>query len=287
MALVLLVSAGLMIRTFQALRTVEPGFTGCGASANHANLIPASLVAGAGTSHANAERNLDKLAAIPGVTSAGFASEMPMEGFGSRLGRNLCRGQGLCGQRHSRRCGCSRYVSPGFFHTAGTRMVAGREITWTEVYGLRPVVMISENLARELWGTPSAAIGKRLREFPKMPWHEVIGVVQDVRENGVQEKAPAIVYWPPMMDNLFGPGPAAGDANGDIRGPQRARGHGKFSEPGSAGRVVGEFESAAGVGADDAGGLRPIAGANFLHAGDAGDCGERWRWCWASSASMA
>ena len=55
--------------------------------------------------------------------------------------------------------------------------------------------MVSENLAREMWGTPSAAIGKRLREFPSTPWHEVIGVVQDVRENGVQEKTPEIVYW--------------------------------------------------------------------------------------------
>jgi predicted lysophospholipase L1 biosynthesis ABC-type transport system permease subunit len=67
--------------------------------------------------------------------------------------------------------------------------------------------MVSENLARELWGSPSAAIGKQLTEFPKMPWHEVIGVVQDVRENGVQAKAPEIVYWPTVMENLFGPGP--------------------------------------------------------------------------------
>jgi predicted lysophospholipase L1 biosynthesis ABC-type transport system permease subunit len=70
------------------------------------------------------------------------------------------------------------------------------------------VVMVSENLARELWGSPSAAIGKQLTEFPKMPWHEVIGVVQDVRENGVQAKAPEIVYWPTITENLFGPGPA-------------------------------------------------------------------------------
>jgi hypothetical protein len=85
--------------------------------------------------------------------------------------------------------------------------VAARELTWTEVYGLRPVVVISENLAREMWGTPSAAVGKRVREFSSMPWHEVIGVVQDARENGVQEKAPEIVYWPSMMANLYGPGP--------------------------------------------------------------------------------
>ena len=65
--------------------------------------------------------------------------------------------------------------------------------------------MVSENLARELWGTPSAALGKQLREFSSMPWHEVIGVVQDVAENGVHEDAPAIVYWPSMMNDLYGP----------------------------------------------------------------------------------
>jgi predicted permease len=101
-----------------------------------------------------------------------------------------------------------KHVSPGFFGTTGTRIIAGRELTWSEVYGLHPVVMVSENLARELWGSPSAAIGKQLTEFPKMPWHEVIGVVQDVRENGVQANAPEIVYWPTIMANLFGPGPA-------------------------------------------------------------------------------
>jgi predicted permease len=77
-------------------------------------------------------------------------------------------------------------------------MVAGREVTWADIYGSGPVVIVSENLARELWGTPGAAIGKRLREFPSMPWHEVVGVAEDVRENGVQEKAPEIVYWPSM-----------------------------------------------------------------------------------------
>jgi predicted permease len=88
--------------------------------------------------------------------------------------------------------------------TSGTRLIAGKEITWSDIYGLRPVVMISENLARDIWGTPAAAIGKQLREFPSMPWHEVIGVIQDVRERGVQDKAPEIVYWPPMMEYLFG-----------------------------------------------------------------------------------
>jgi hypothetical protein len=91
-----------------------------------------------------------------------------------------------------------KYASPDFFKTAGTRLVAGREITWPEVYDLRPVVVISESLARELWGTPAAAIGKRLRQRPDTPAHEVIGVVQDVRENGANQDAPPIVYWPSM-----------------------------------------------------------------------------------------
>jgi ABC-type antimicrobial peptide transport system permease subunit len=65
--------------------------------------------------------------------------------------------------------------------------------------------MLSENLAREFWGSPSAAIGKRIRQYPDSPWQEVIGVVQDVRQNGIQEKAPDIVYWPVLMRNYFAP----------------------------------------------------------------------------------
>jgi predicted permease len=98
-----------------------------------------------------------------------------------------------------------KYVSPDYFRTNGTRLIAGRELTWTEVYGQRPVAIISENLARESFGTPSAALGKRLREFPDMSWHEVVGVVEDVRENGVQDKAPAMVYWPSMAYGIYGP----------------------------------------------------------------------------------
>ena len=46
------------------------------------------------------------------------------------------------------------YVSPGYFHTAGTRIVAGRDFTWAEIYGVRPIGIVSEGLARELWGSP-------------------------------------------------------------------------------------------------------------------------------------
>ena len=207
MALVLLVSAGLMIRTFQALRTVDPGFT----DAQHLQVmrisIPGSLVADPQQVTRIQNEILDKLAAIPGVKFTGFVSEMPMEGFDSDWDEIFADDK-VYSEDAIAPLRLYKYVSPGFLKTAGTRLVAGREFTWSEVYGLRSVVMVSENFAREMWGTPSAAIGKRLREFSKMPWHEVIGVIQDVREKGVQEKSPEIVYWPPMMENLFGPGPA-------------------------------------------------------------------------------
>jgi predicted permease len=204
MALVLLVSAGLMIRTFLELRGVDPGF----ADAQHLQTmrisIPDSLLSEPERVMRTQNAILDKLQAIPGAQSAAFVSEMPMEGFGSDwdaiYAQDKTYSDGVIPPLH-----LFKYVSPGLYAAAGTRIVAGRDVTWTEIYGLRPVIMVSENLAREVWGSPSAAIGKRLREFESMPWHEVIGVIQDVRENGVQTNAPEIVYWPAMVNNRFAP----------------------------------------------------------------------------------
>jgi hypothetical protein len=67
------------------------------------------------------------------------------------------------------------------------------------------VAVVSSNLARESWGSPSAALGKRFRDLPDTPLFEVVGVVEDVHVNGVQEKAPAIVYWPSMVTGIYGP----------------------------------------------------------------------------------
>ncbi|MGA3238107.1 MAG: ABC transporter permease [Bryobacteraceae bacterium] len=205
MALVLLVSAGLMIRTFQALRTVEPGFTHAEHLQTTRISIPSSLVAEPQRVIRVQNDILDRLAAIPGVTSVGFASEMPMEGFDSNWDAIFAEDKTDTGAVPPMRF--FKYVSPGFFQTAGTRIMAGRELTWIDVYNQRPVVMVSANLARELWGSPSAALGKRLREFSSNPWREVVGVVEDVRENGVQKKAPEMVYWPTFMPNLYGPAP--------------------------------------------------------------------------------
>src|SRR6185437_7584228 len=75
------------------------------------------------------------------------------------------------------------------------------DFTWKETYDLEPKAIVSENLAREEWGSAAKAIGKRFREAPAEPWSEVIGVAENVHYNGVDERAPAIVYWPAMIQN--------------------------------------------------------------------------------------
>ena len=201
MAVVLLVSAFLMIRTFYALLSVDPGF----ADAPHLQTmrisIPTDLVSDPRMVERLQNNILDKLTMIPGVTSAGFADAAPMQGIEPNWDQVRVEGQSY--QHDDPPLRLFNYVAPGYFHTAGTSMIAGREFTWDEVYGLRNVAVVSENFARETWGSPSVAIGKRIRQFSNMPWKEVIGVVQDVRHNGVDEKAPAIVYWPSMMDDPY------------------------------------------------------------------------------------
>jgi predicted permease len=86
----------------------------------------------------------------------------------------------------------------------GNPLLAGRDLTWTDIYQKRQVVLISENFAREYWHVPADAIGKRIHENPKAPWREIIGVVGDERDNGVNQKAPAIVYWPMIVKEFWG-----------------------------------------------------------------------------------
>jgi len=205
MAMVLLISAVLMIRTFHAMHNVDPGFSDPKSLQVMRITIPETLIRDPQTVLRNQNSIQDKLAAIPGVSSAGFAVSVPMSGAEPNWDGIQLEGKNYEGEQPPLRL--FNYVSPAYFHTAGTRFVAGHDFAWSDIYSLRPVAILSESLARDLWGSPSGAIGKRFREFPSMPWHEVVGVVQDVRENGVNQTSPATVYWPSMMANLYGPGP--------------------------------------------------------------------------------
>ena len=201
MALVLLVSALLMIRTFFALGNVEPGFT----DAKHLQTlrisIPESLVTDP-TMVTHIENNItDKLSSIAGVTSVGYAAAMPMQGIDPNW--DQIRIEGKVYEHDDPPLRLYNFVSPNYFHTAGTRLLAGRDLTWADIYGARPFVIVSENFARETWGSATSAIGKRLRQFDNTPWQEVVGVVEDVRHNGVDDKAPAIIYWPAMIESPY------------------------------------------------------------------------------------
>jgi hypothetical protein len=96
-----------------------------------------------------------------------------------------------------------KFASPGYFSSMGIAMVSGRDMTWTDLYNFRPVAVISENLAREYWHSPSAALGKRIREGWKSEWSEVIGVVADERNEGVEKPAPKTIYRPMMMQHFW------------------------------------------------------------------------------------
>ena len=91
----------------------------------------------------------------------------------------------------------SKGISPGVFAALGVPLVAGRDYSWADLYDYRPVVIVSEGMARDLWGEPAAALGKRLRATGEsQPWREIIGVVGDVREDGLRDPVPQTVYWP-------------------------------------------------------------------------------------------
>ncbi|HTS50530.1 MAG TPA: ABC transporter permease [Bryobacteraceae bacterium] len=206
LALVLLVSSGLMIRTFQALLRVQPGFTNPKQIQVLRISIPSSLVKEPERVVRMQNDILDRLTAIPGVGSVGFASEMPMEGIPPDWDVIITEGQTDL-SKDIPPLRFFQFVSPGFFRTEGSKLIAGRDYTWTDLYGRRPLAIVSENLARELFGSAFAAVGKRISTgLPGSPWHEVIGVVEDVRQNGVQEPAPATVYWPSYGESLYARG---------------------------------------------------------------------------------
>jgi predicted permease len=203
MALVLLVCAVLMIRTFQQLRRVDPGFTDAPSLQTLQIAIPESSIADLHMV-TRVENNIaDKLASLPGVTSAAFARQVPMEGVEPGWGVIFVEGKTYEGDAPNQ---FFNYVSPGYFQALGTHLIAGRDFTWDEIYGLQRKVIVSENLAKESWGSAAGAVGKRIQEGRGKPWYQVIGVAQDVRYNGVDERAPAIVYWPSLIvSSYFGP----------------------------------------------------------------------------------
>jgi predicted permease len=204
LAVVLLVASGLLIRSFQALRSVEPGFNPDRVQTLRIS-IPAGRVAEPDRVARMQQDILMEIAKVPGVTSATFSTALPME---MEYENNMVvtaedrkYPEGIPPLRRS------KFVAPGFFQTLGIPILIGRDFTWTDLDARRAVVIVSNNLARELWGQPSAALGKRIRIGRVGEPHEVIAVVGDLYDSGVDQPAPAIVYWRGGVQNGFGPVP--------------------------------------------------------------------------------
>lgn len=193
LALVLLVSSGLMIRTFRALTRVDPGFVAPSEVETFTVDISNTEVKEPERVARIEEAIQQKLEAIPGIRSVGLSRNIPMDGgiwhdsvyikdrADSQMKTPACRYE---------------FVAPGFFKTLGTPLIAGHDFTWSDIYNRVPVVIVSEKFARENWQVSASALGKQVREGPGGEWREIIGVVRDVHQDGVDKEAPSSVYWP-------------------------------------------------------------------------------------------
>jgi putative ABC transport system permease protein len=200
LALTLLIVSGLMIRTFVALRQVDPGFTRPEEVQTFVIATPEGLIRDPQQAARTHERVAERLARVPGVTSVGLSSSITMDGEdnGNPIeveGAPVPEGERTPGRRF-------KSFAPGYFETMGNQVVAGRSITWSEIHERRPVIVVSETLAREYWTEPSRAIGKRVRALQQdAPWREIVGVVGDERDDGLNQPPTAIVYWPMLNES--------------------------------------------------------------------------------------
>jgi predicted permease len=200
LALTLLIVSGLLIRTFVALRQVDPGFTRPEEVQTFIIAIPPGLVSEPQQAARTFESVAERLSQMPGVASVGLSSSITMDGEDNG---NPMEVEGVpipeAGRTPLRRF---KSFAPEYFETMGIRLVAGRSITWSEIHERRPFIVISEPLAREYWGDPAKALGKRVRALqPGAPWREIVGVTGDERDDGLTQPPTPIVYWPMLNEN--------------------------------------------------------------------------------------
>ncbi len=204
LALVLLICSGLMIRTFRAMMHVSPGFTDPDSLQTFRLFIPESQIPDTARDRVvHTDQDIaDKIASIPGVSSVAITTSVPLDNNSSM--------DPVFAQDHTYQEGelpplrRFKFVAPGFFKTMGTPLVAGRDLTWSEIYAKQPVAIISENMATEYWHSPDNALGKHIRVGNTDDWREVIGVAANVHDDGVDKPAPTSVYWPMIMNNFEG-----------------------------------------------------------------------------------
>jgi len=201
LAVVLLVASGLMIRTFQAMRNVDPGFVKPEQVVTMRVSIPDALIKDDEQAIRTHEAIVHRLEQVPGVVAVGVTSAIAMDGYNSNdpiFVEDFPSAEGRIPvlRRY-------KFMDGSYVTTMGNRLIAGRLLTWNDAYQRAQVVVISEKLAREYWKDPSLAVGRRVRNTPSDPWRTIVGVVGDERDDGLSKAAPPTVYWPLLIKHFW------------------------------------------------------------------------------------
>ena len=198
-SLVLLVGAGLMLRSFARLRAVDPGF-----ATDHLLTLRISLPTPlADETDADYTRYAafftrarERLAALPGVRSAGGASVLPFSHSEEILTF------AIDGYTPPAKLGMQaafiREVTPGYFETMGIPLVAGRLLAASDTYDAPPVMVVNQAFVRRFWPKGGDPVGKRLKldGAPDAKWWTIAGVVGDTRTRGLAAAPVAECYFP-------------------------------------------------------------------------------------------
>ncbi|PYU09637.1 MAG: hypothetical protein DMG37_22750 [Acidobacteria bacterium] len=192
LALVLLTGAGLLLKSFLRLRTVNPGFS------PHTVLtitvdLPDSTYRTAAQMRAFHARTLAELARLPGVPASGAVNLLPLGGVLTMGTFQVEGGRRPPGFMVDKPC-----ISPGYFRAMGIQLLRGREFTETDNETAPGVVVVSQSVARTLW-TGQDPVGKRIsmEDEPKPEdWLTVVGVVDDVRQRGLATGSDPAIYQP-------------------------------------------------------------------------------------------
>lgn len=197
LALILLVGSGLMLRSFQSLRTVDPGFRADG--------ILAVTLAPAGADYPDSAeraefwtRVVERMAALPGVEQIGAINHAPLGE--TRSGGSVSIEEFPIDEATLPPIAEKKQATPGYFETLGIPVVAGR--TFSADDGARgfPAAVVSESFARHWWPDGSA-LGKRVRENDSDAWFEIVGIVGDVHHLGLDLPPEEVVYFPLEQGN--------------------------------------------------------------------------------------
>ena len=196
LSVLLLIGAGLVLKSFWRLHDVDPGFSARQVLTARISL-PVSRYADAGAVRAFYRRVADEVRALPAVSSAGLVRSLPMTDVMGDWGFDV-EGRprrALTGQ--SAYAADWQVVSPGYFRTMGIGLREGHEFAETDDERASGVVIVSEALARLVWPNGDA-VGQRviMGGTPDSTWRTVIAVVADVRHRGLDAEARPEIYLP-------------------------------------------------------------------------------------------